>query len=42
MRLALDTNVKVKTVRGRNKVEIEFEDEEALAHLVDLLTRDWG
>ena len=40
MRLALDTNVKVKTVRGRNKVEIEFEDEEALAHLVDLLTRD--
>lgn len=40
MRLALDTNVKVKTVRGRNKVEIEFEDEEALAHLVDLLTRE--
>ena len=40
MRLALDTNVKVKTVRGRNKVEIEFEDEDALAHLVDLLTRD--
>lgn len=40
MRLALDTNVKVKTVRGRNKVEIEFEDEDELAHLVDLLTRE--
>ncbi|MDY5271234.1 ParB/RepB/Spo0J family partition protein [Tractidigestivibacter sp.] len=40
MRLALDTNVKVKTVRGRNKVEIEFESEEELAHLVDLLTKD--
>lgn len=37
MKLALDMNVKVKTVRGKNKVEIEFSDEEQLAHLVDLL-----
>lgn len=37
MKLALDMNVKVKTVRGKNKVEIEFSDEEQLAHLVELL-----
>ena len=37
MRLALDTNVKVKNVRGKNKIEIEFSDEEQLAHIVDLL-----
>ena len=29
MRLALDTNVKVKNVRGKNKIEIEFASEEA-------------
>lgn len=38
MRVALDTNVKVKSVRGKNKIEIEFSDEEQLAHIVDLLT----
>ena len=38
IRLALDTNVKVKNVRGKNKVEIEFADEEQLARIVDLLT----
>lgn len=37
MRLALDTVVKVKNVRGKNKVEIEFADEKQLAHIVDLL-----
>ena len=37
MRLALDTNVKVKNVRGKNKIEIEFASEEELAHIVDLL-----
>lgn len=37
MRLALDTNVKVKNVRGKNKIEIEFSSEEQLAHIVDLL-----
>ena len=30
MRLALDTNVKVKNVRGKNKIEIEFKDEDEL------------
>ena len=38
LRSALDTNVKVKTVRNRNKIEIEFETEEDLARLVGLLT----
>ena len=37
MRLALDTNVRVKNVRGKNKVEIEFASEEELAHIVELL-----
>ena len=37
MRVALDTNVKVKSVRGKNKIEIEFSDEEQLAHIVDVL-----
>jgi ParB family chromosome partitioning protein len=40
MRLALDTNVKVKNVRGKNKIEIEFDSEEQLSHIVDLLTRE--
>lgn len=44
MRLALDTNVKVKSVRGKNKIEIEFKDEDELAHIVDLLSgpATWG
>lgn len=44
MRLALDTNVKVKSVRGKNKIEIEFRDEDELAHIVDLLSgpNTWG
>lgn len=37
IRLALDTNVKVKNVRGKNKIEIEFSSEYQLAHIVDLL-----
>lgn len=37
MRLALDTNVRVKNVRGKNKIEIEFSSEDELAHIVDLL-----
>ena len=37
MRLALDTNVKGKNVRGKNKIEIEFSSEDQLAHIVDLL-----
>lgn len=38
LRLALDTNVKVKNVRGKNKIEIEFGSEEELASLVSKLT----
>lgn len=37
MRLALDTDVKVKNVRGKNKIEIEFTSEDELARIVDLL-----
>lgn len=42
LRLALDTNVKVKNVRGKNKLEIEFSDDEQLAHLVSLLSGEDG
>lgn len=38
LRLALDTNVKVKNVRGKNKIEIEFATEEDLARLVNQLS----
>ena len=37
LKLALDTNVKVKNVRGKNKLEIEFSDESQLGQIVDLL-----
>ena len=37
MRLALDTNVRVKNVRGKNRIEIEFGTEEELGRIVDLL-----
>lgn len=37
IRVALDTNVRVKNVRGKNKVEIEFSSEEELGRIVDLL-----
>ena len=44
MRLALDTNVRVKNVRGKNKIEIEFASEDELALIVDLLAgpRTWS
>lgn len=35
LRVALDTNVKVKQVRGKNKIEIEFKDEEDLNRLLN-------
>lgn len=34
LRQVLDTNVKVKQVRGKNKIEIEFKDEEELARIL--------
>ena len=35
LKLALDAQVRVKKVRGKNKIEIEFESEDDLARLVD-------
>lgn len=37
LRQALNTNVKVKNVRGKNKIEIEFADEGMLAHIVEMI-----
>lgn len=34
LRQAFNTNVKVKATRGKNKIEIEFKDEEELAHIL--------
>lgn len=39
LRLALDTNVRVKHVRNKNKIEIEFSDEGQLAELVARLLK---
>lgn len=38
LRQALDTTVKVKQVRGKNKIEIEFKDEDDLARIIDRLS----
>ena len=38
LRIALDTQVKVRNVRGKNKIEIEFNDEDELAALVEKLS----
>lgn len=38
LKLALDTEVKVKNVRGKNKIEIEFNSEEDLARIVNMLS----
>ena len=37
LRQALNTNVKIKNVRGKNKIEIEFADEEMLAHIGEII-----
>lgn len=37
LRQALNTNVKIKNVRGKNKIEIEFADEVVLAHIVKMI-----
>lgn len=37
IKVALGMGVKVRSVRGKNKVEIEFSDEDELGRLVDLL-----
>lgn len=40
LRQALDTTVKVKQVRGKNKIEIEFKDEDDLARIIDQLSSE--
>lgn len=40
LRLALDTNVRVKQVRGKNKIEIEFKDEDDLIRILDSFKSD--
>ena len=37
LREALQTNVRIKTVQGKNKIEIEFKDEEELERLFDIM-----
>lgn len=39
LKLALDTNVRVKRMRNKNKIEIEFSTEEDLARLVEQLSK---
>ncbi|MCL1799176.1 MAG: ParB/RepB/Spo0J family partition protein [Eggerthellaceae bacterium] len=38
LREALQTNVRIKTVQGKNKIEIEFKDEEELEQLFAFIT----
>lgn len=40
LRKILDTNVKVKQVRGKNKIEIEFKDEDELARILAQIKPD--
>lgn len=42
LRKMLDTNVKVKQVRGKNKIEIEFKDEDELARILAQIQPDNG
>ena len=37
LRQMFDTNVKVKSTRGKNKIEIEFKDEEELSHILSMM-----
>lgn len=39
LRLALNTNVRVKRLKDKNKIEIEFADEDALAKIVQQLSK---
>ena len=40
LRMALDTGVKVRSVRGKSKIEIEFRDEDDLVRILDLMAID--
>lgn len=37
LRQLFNTNVRVKTLRGKNKIEIEFKDEEELSHILEMI-----
>ena len=37
LRQMFDTNVKVKSTRGKNKIEIEFKDEEELSRILSMM-----
>lgn len=39
LRQSLGTNVRVKTVQGKNKIEIEFKDEDDLERIFDLISK---
>lgn len=40
LRQVFDTNVRVKSVRGKNKIEIEFKDEEDLKRILELMSSE--
>lgn len=40
LRVILDANVKVRQVRGKNKIEIEFKDDEELARIVAAIGKE--
>lgn len=40
LRQALNTNVRVKSSRGKNRIEIEFKDEEELAQILEQVVRN--
>ena len=40
LRQTLNTNVRVKNMRGKNKIEIEFKDEEELSAILERLVGD--
>ena len=43
MRQVFNTNVRVKSTRGKNKIEIEFKDEEELSRILgEMIQFDQG
>ena len=40
LRESLQTNVRVKSVKGKNKIEIEFKDEDDLQRLFEYITHN--
>lgn len=42
LRQVFNTNVRVKSLRGKNKIEIEFKDEEELSHILEMVVAARG